>query len=99
MRLLVKSSIRVPIGATVKLKLSRSDEGVLWWTHDGHLVRATEYLPSGTLRKTDHYYFHGTTGNFLEISDTQIEHAGRYEAILKSGDCEVRNVMQVIVGT
>jgi hypothetical protein len=55
-----------------------------------------------TAGQHSHYRFldtRGLTGSVLEISDAKPGQAGIYEVILKSGVCEIRNLIQVNVGT
>ncbi|KAL9984247.1 hypothetical protein ACROYT_G006520 [Oculina patagonica] len=70
--------------------VNKSEEGDLWWTHNGELVRSQDR----------HYTFvdtQGPTGTELEISDASAEQAGFYEAVLVKGSCHVRNAFEVQV--
>lgn len=57
--------------------------------HDGDLVRAG-----------NHYRFldsQDATRTELEISDARREHEGTYEIILKTGGCQIRNIIDVVI--
>jgi hypothetical protein len=87
MRLLFKNPVRIPLHGTETLAVSKSEDGVLWWFHGGQLIRTET-----------HYRFmdtQGPTESVLEISDAQYPHGGIYEVVLKSGECELRNLILV----
>ena len=89
---MVESPFNIQLGGKGVLKVKKSDGGILWWIHQGNLVRGQD----------SHYKFldtQGSTGNELEISNAGIEQGGFYEVVLKEAGCEIRNVIDVqIVG-
>lgn len=76
-------------GDTALLKVEKSESGVLWWIHQGAIVRGQD----------EHYSFpdteQGSTGTTLQISKVDLQHAGVYEILLKEAGCEIRNVIHV----
>ena len=87
-RTLVESPFNIKLGGTGVLKVNTSNGGILWWIHQGKLVRGQDI----------HFKFldtQGSTGTELEISNAGIEQAGFYEVVLKEAGCEIRNVIDV----
>lgn len=85
----VESPVTINDGDTGLLKVEKSESGVLWWIHQGAIVRGQD----------EHYSFpdteQGSTGTTLQISKVDSQHAGVYEILLKEAGCEIRNVIDV----
>lgn len=85
---MIKSPLIIQLSGTGVLKVEKSDGGILWWIHQGDIVRG----------QNSHYKFLdtlGSTGTELEISNAGVEQAGFYEVVLKEAGCEIRNVFDV----
>lgn len=73
------------------MKINRSYEGPIIWTHNRRLVHAD---------RDSHYTFLDTqrsTGTELEISNATAEYGGSYEVLLLTPNCGFRDVITVKV--
>jgi len=88
---LVKSPVKIELGGSVILKVNKSGGGDLFWIHRGNLIEVSQ---------DNHYSFvntEGSSGTELEISNATAEQGGLYEVLLMKGDCQVRNIIHLLV--
>ena len=91
LRTLVKSPFKVELGGRGILKVDKSEEGDLFWFHNGSRIEVSH---------DSHYTFvdtQGSSGTELEISNATAKQGGLYEVVLMKDRCQVRNIIDVQV--